>query len=218
MTGKIITVAQQKGGAGKTTITAHLAVALAQKGHKVALVDIDPQGSLSRWFEAREIAHPDSTKIVHAQVSGWRVPQVVEKLAAVNDIVILDSPPHIETEARIAILEADLIVVPVQPSPMDMWATQPTLDLAREKNVPVLLVLNRMPPRGLLAEVVVADMPKLGAPVAETQIGNRISFAAALVDGSSVTETARNSRAAQEINSLAGEILQRLKMKSTKTR
>ncbi|QQP87822.1 ParA family protein [Skermanella sp. TT6] len=209
MAGKIYTVAQQKGGAGKTTLAAHLAIAWSEVDLRVAVVDIDPQGSLTRWFQTRQEAMDGNVGLQHVQINGWRTQREVERLAQDNDIVVIDSPPHAETEARIAVRSANLVIVPVQPSPMDMWATQPTLDLARSENVPVLLVINRVPPRAKLADDLIERIKGMGADVAQTQIGNRVQFAAALFEGRSVTESARKTRAAEEIQELAAEILKR---------
>ena len=213
MAGRIYTVAQQKGGAGKTTLAAHLAVAWAEAKLRVAVVDIDPQGSLSRWFQTRSEKLNGETGIEHVQITGWRTQREVERLARENDVVVIDSPPHAETEARIAVRSANLVIVPVQPSPMDMWATQPTLELARAEKVPALLVINRVPPRAKLADDLIERIREMGgamgAGVAETQVGNRIQFAAALFEGRSVTESARRTRAAEEIQELAAEILKR---------
>jgi chromosome partitioning protein len=211
MAASVLTVAQQKGGAGKTTLVAHLAIALAQSGRSVATVDIDPQGSLSRWVEARaEAARADAPAITHRQITGWRTAAEVDRLARDHDVVVIDSPPHMETEARIAVRSATLVVVPVQPSPMDFWATRPTLDMALQEKRPALVVLNRVPPRARLADDLIARIDDLGAPVAETRIGNRVALASALMTGRSVTESDRSSRAAQEMRALAEEILSRV--------
>jgi chromosome partitioning protein len=105
---------------------------------------------------------------------------------------------------------ATLVVVPVQPSPMDFWATRPTLDMALQEKRPALVVLNRVPPRARLADDLIARIDDLGAPVAETRIGNRVALASALMTGRSVTESDRSSRAAQEMRALAEEILSRV--------
>jgi chromosome partitioning protein len=210
MAGRIITVAQQKGGAGKTTLAAHLAVAWAEAGLRVAVVDIDPQASLTRWFEARREALGDAVGIDHVQITGWRAQREVERLALDHDVVVIDSPPHMEIEARVAVRSAHLVVVPVQPSPMDLWATKPTLDLARQEKVATLLVINRVPPRAKLADALVERIHALGADVARVHVGNRVQFAAALLEGRSVTEAARRTRAAEEMQELAAEILGRV--------
>ncbi|MEO0392815.1 MAG: ParA family protein, partial [Pseudomonadota bacterium] len=104
MTGHIITVAQQKGGAGKTTLVAHLAVALQQAGLTTALVDIDPQSSLSYWYNAREETLGEAAgNITHRQISGWRTQREVEELAQTHDVVLVDSAPHAEMETKTAI-------------------------------------------------------------------------------------------------------------------
>jgi chromosome partitioning protein len=208
MAGTVITIAQQKGGAGKTTLAAHLALAWASR-KRVAVVDIDPQGSLAAWFRLRQQELGASAVAIEvAAVTGWRVAGEVERQARTHDIVLIDSAPHAETEARIAMRSASLVLVPVQPSPMDLWATRPTLDLARQERVPALVVLNRVPSRAKLTEVMVEKLGELGVPVATAQIGNRVALAAALAEGRGILEAAPGSRAAQEITALAEEVLQ----------
>jgi chromosome partitioning protein len=208
MAGTVITIAQQKGGAGKTTLAAHLALAWARAKKRVAVIDIDPQGSLSMWFRLRhEMLGAADAGIEVAAVTGWRVTGEVERQSRAHEIVIIDSPPHAETEARIAVRSAGLVIVPVQPSPMDIWATRPTLEMAKQERVPALLVLNRVPPRANLTEQMGAKLKELGVPIAKSQIGNRVGLAAALADGKGIFETAPHSRAAEEITALSREIL-----------
>jgi chromosome partitioning protein len=209
MTATVITIAQQKGGAGKTTLAAHLGLAWHLAGKAVALVDIDPQRSLATWFERREatLGRSDGALTLSA-VAGWRTPAHVGKLAADCDIVLIDSPPHAETEAKIAVRVAGLVLVPVQPSPMDVWATKPTLDLAAGEGVPALVVFNRVPPRANLTEAMRAQvLDDLGIRVAAASVGNRVGFAAALNIGRTLGETAPTSPGAREIEALAQEIL-----------
>ena len=212
MKGKVITVAQQKGGAGKTTVTAHLAVAFTEAGKSVAVIDIDPQRSLSDWYRMRESRFGNSGAGVLARtVEGWRTPNEVRKLTENHDIVLVDSPPHAESEARTAIRAADLVLIPVQPSPMDVWATKPTLSLAERERVPVLVVLNRVPPRANLTDEMLEEVKRFGASVARARLGNRVAYAAALSEGRTVTEHKPSSRAAGEIRALMKEAQRRLK-------
>jgi chromosome partitioning protein len=120
-----------KGRRRQTTLAAHLAVAYTAMKKRVVAVDIDPQQSLSRWYALRrESMDGTAAGVLVSAIEGWRARVEVDRVAAGHDVVIIDSPPHAETEARIAIRAADLVVVPVQPSPMDIWATGPTLELA----------------------------------------------------------------------------------------
>lgn len=200
---KVITIAQQKGGAGKTTLAAHIAVALSQKGNRVAVIDIDPQGSLSHWHKIREERFGEGyTGLTFTAVSGWRVGGEVTRLRRQSDYVIIDSPPHTETEARSAIRSADIIVIPVQPSPTDLWATKATLELAKHEKIPVRVVLNRVAANSRLAQTIAAELPEL----AEATLGNRVLFASALMEGRCATEVDPTSAAAQEIKALVKEI------------
>ncbi len=200
---KVITVAQQKGGAGKTTVAAHLAVALSQKGNRVAIIDIDPQGSLSYWHKIREERFGEGyTGLTFAAVSGWRVGSEVTRLRRVCDFVIIDSPPHTETEARTAIRSADLIIIPVQPSPTDLWASKATLGLAKNEKIPVKVVLNRVSANSRLAQTIAAELPE----VAATTLGNRVLFASSLMEGRCATEVDPGSIAASEVKALVKEI------------
>lgn len=206
---RIVTVAQQKGGAGKTTLAAHLAVTWAKDGLKVGVVDIDPQASLTKWFAERARVK-DAVPIELRCVGGWRVQAEVEKLAKLVDIVVVDSPPHAETESKIAVRTADLVLVPAQPSPMDLWATKVTLDLARTEKRPALVILNRMPARGKLADQMRMKYAELGAPVADTVLGSRVAFASSMLEGKGITEQGGAGAAGAEMKTRAAEILKRL--------
>lgn len=212
MAAKIVTVAQQKGGAGKTTIAAHLAVAFTEAKHRVALIDIDPQQSLTMWFQQREALYDDAESALQLNpMRRWRTRRDVAGQTRDADLVLIDSPPHAEAAARMAVRTANLVIVPVQPSPMDVWATMPTLELASQERVPVLLVLNRVPPRANLTEDMVPEIRQFGAKLARTRIGNRIAFAGALADGLGVSEMEPSGRATQEITRLAREVLRAVK-------
>ncbi|MFD2233974.1 ParA family partition ATPase [Phaeospirillum tilakii] len=210
MPARILTIAQQKGGAGKTTLAAQLAVAWARAGRRVGLLDIDPQGSLAAWFALRRQALGEEDGLAFVQAAGWRLGTELDRLRADRDLVLIDSPPHAETEVRIAVRAADLILVPVQPSPMDLWATAPTLEIARREKSPALVLLNRAPARGRLVERIRAELVAQGVTLAETGLGNRIAFAGAMLEGRGVSETEPRGTAAAEIAALAAELAARL--------
>ena len=204
----VVSIAQRKGGAGKTTLTAHLAVSWAMAGQRVALVDIDPQASLSGWFELRrERLGAGNEGLGFASVSGWRMAVEVGRLAREHDIVLIDSPPHAETEARLAVRVANLVLVPMQPSPLDLWATRWTLELASRAAVRTLVVLNRISARASLTAETIASLAEYPVGVARQALGNRVAFPASMAIGLTALETRPVGEAAEEVRMLASELL-----------
>lgn len=206
MAARVITVAQQKGGAGKTTLAVILGLTALEFGHRVALVDIDQQGSLTMWAALR-LTVPDIPLIRVSTVTGWRAANEISRLSRDHDLVVVDSPPHALTDAKIAMRAAHLVVVPVQPSPLDIWATRPTIDFAESERKKALLVLNRVPQRSPIAEQMAVALAELGVPLAEAKLGNRASFAASIAGGRSVREAAPGTIGAREAAKLTREVL-----------
>lgn len=208
MAGLVITVAQRKGGAGKTTLAAQLAVAWARQGARLALLDIDPQGSLAGWVDLRSARLGASAiGFDFAALPGWRAAQWIEDRARNSGLVVIDGPPHAETEAQIAVRAARLVLIPVQPSPLDLWATEATLKMARDERRRPLAVFNRVPPHSGLTDRLAAELTGAGAPIASTRIGNRVAFVRAMAAGLGVVENAGMSHAAAEIAALVDEVL-----------
>ncbi len=208
MPGLIITVAQQKGGSGKTTVAAHLAVAFARGGKAVGILDVDPQGSLGEWFERREQAlGEDGVGLAFRTASGWGARREAKQLARDHDIVVVDTPPKSDLEIRPAIEMADLVIVPVQPTPVDLWATTPTLEMADKERTRSLIVINRAIGRALLTAEMVAAAGDLGHAIAGIHLGNRVAYPQSMGEGRTVLETAAGGLAAEEVGALAREVL-----------
>ncbi|MEL6207677.1 MAG: ParA family partition ATPase [Pseudomonadota bacterium] len=206
MGGKVLTVAQQKGGSGKTTLAVHLAVHFLRSGRSVAVLDTDPQGSLGRWFMARVERTEGAPEMEFSTATAWGVGYEVGKLKRDHDLVIVDTPPKADSDLRPALREADLVLVPVSASALDLWATESVLDLVDRTRKSGLMVLNRARPGTRVHAETVSQMADLPAPTAETALGNRVIYAEAMGSGQGVTERARSSPAATEMARLADEV------------
>ena len=215
MAGLIITIAQQNGGAGKTTVAAHLAVAYMLGGKSVAVLDVDPQGSLGQWYERREQAYgEEETGLLFRTASGWGAKREAKALARTYDIVIVDTPPKSDIELKPAVKAADLVVVPVQPTPMDLWATEPTLAMIDAEGASSVLILNRVIARALLTGEISEAVGKLGHRVAKATYGSRVAYAASIGQGSTVLETEPWSLAAEEARTVAREVARRARQEA----
>ena len=207
----VIAIAQRKGGAGKSTVAANLATALAELGHRVGLLDIDPQRSLARWDQQR--GESKKARALHFEApTGWRLPATLERLKREQDFLLLDTAPHDDTDARLAIRGADLVLVPLQPSAADLWSMDATLDLAKQERRPVRLLLNRVPAAGKLREEIEGQLRDRRLPVLDAVLGNRTAYAQAFMAGLGVVEAAPRGPAAAEVRALA-EALRALRKK-----
>ena len=202
----IITVAQQKGGAGKTTLVANLAAALAAT-RRVAVLDIDPQHTLARWHALRA---GRGAEITLSDQAGWRLAATLDRLRASHDVVLIDSAPQVDADARRAIRAASVVLVPVQPSAPDIWAAGATLKIAEEEKRPASLILNRAGGGSRVRDATARELTTHGLAVLPQTLGNRAAFSHAFGLGMGVTEDAPRSLAASEVRLLLAAVLSHL--------
>lgn len=199
--GHVITFAQQKGGAGKTTLLAHLAASWSGDGRRVALMDLDPQHSLTRWAGLR--ADPALDLI---ETRDYRAGSDLKAARRSHDIVLIDCPGAASSLLDSVLRESDLVVAPCQPSVMDVWASRSVIDTAAKLRTRCRLLLNRVPPRMGALDDVLAALGDAQPLLLDSRMGNRVGYSQAFLSGRTAGEVARRSAAASEVEALRGEI------------
>jgi len=207
---KVLVLASQKGGAGKTTLAAHLAVVAEQEGAGPAvLIDTDPQGSLSAWWNAREADAP-----ALASTSLADLPAKLQALASAGfKLAVIDTPPAITAAIRDVVRLADLVLIPTRPSPHDLRAVGSTVDIAQETGRPFAFAVTQAKPTARLTVQAVAALSVHGA-VAPSIVHDRVDYAASMVDGRTVRETDPRGRSAEEMKQLLSFVLERMNAKT----
>ncbi len=206
----IVALLNQKGGVGKTTLALHLAGAWALQGRRVTVIDADPQGSALDWSEQR--AKEGCPRLFGVLgLARDTLHRETPEIARGVDHVVIDGPPRIAGLMRSALLAADLVLVPAQPSPFDGWASGEMLSLIREARIfrPELVarfVLNRYAARTIIARETGDALTEHDPPVLAARIGQRVAFADAARTGQLVFEVENGGAAAREITALAAEI------------
>jgi chromosome partitioning protein len=206
----VIVLASQKGGAGKTTLSGHLAVEADQQGDgPVALIDTDPQGSLTKWWNVRMAETP-----AFAQLELQELESGIEHLRKQGfRLIVIDTPPAVTSSIIEVVSHADLVIVPTRPSPHDLRAVGATVDLIEYQKKPLVFVVNAATPRTRIMGETAVALSQHGT-VAPVTIHHRIDFAASMIDGRTVGEVDATSRSAKEISALwlyLSDRVQRLK-------
>ena len=212
MLSKVITIAQQKGGTGKTTLAVHLALAFIKYHNlKLAIIDTDPQGSLGKWFMIRSEKKLSNGNLTFKTASLWGAQYESKTLKNDHDIVIIDTPPKIESDARPSIEAADLVLIPMSASHVDFWATGAIVDIAKKANKKILIQINRSSQRSKLISKTNDFIKSLNLSATKTIIGNRQIFASSMGEGKTAVEKQKKSNAVEEIKQLSEQILSEVK-------
>ena len=210
---RTLALVTQKGGAGKTTLAACLAVVAAEAGERVIALDLDPQGSLAAWGDDRTADAPAVDSLPAEKVA--QLPQVLAALAKQGyTLAILDCAGIASTATNLAIKAADLCLIPTRPTRLDIRATKPTIEALMGLKRPFSFVLNQCPPstRGSRASEAAMGLQLMGSLV-EPKMCQRADFQDALAAGQGVTEYAPSSKAAEEVRQLWQNINRRMKGK-----
>lgn len=203
----IIAFLNQKGGVGKTTLAVNVAASLADRGHKVLLIDADKQGSASTWAALR-----DEPTFQVVSMARENMAKEALKLAGDFEFTVIDGPPHAEQIARSCIIASDFVVLPIEPSGLSTWASDLTVRQVREAqdykgNLKCGFVVSRKIGNTVIGRDVRVMAAETGIPILEADIEQRVSFAESMTMGKTIFEWSPRSPAHGEINKLTDEIL-----------
>jgi chromosome partitioning protein len=206
----VLAVASRKGGSGKTTLSGHIAVQAELSGSgPVALIDTDPQGSLTDWWNERQASTP-----VFVQTNMQRLEGDIEQLRDMGmGLVVIDTPPAITSTIRDVVRLSDLVVVPTRPSPHDLRSAGATVDMAERLAKPLVFVLNAASPRARITSEAIEALSQHGTLV-PTIVHQRVDFATSMIDGRTVMELPGSSKSSEEIQDLWDYLAMRLNIRA----
>lgn len=214
MTAKIIVAANQKGGCGKTTVAMQLGGTLGRNGHRVLIVDADPQGTATRWAASATDEVPFPAHVAGLAAAGGKVHREIKKYLESYDFILVDCPPAVESPVpQSVLLIADLALIPIIPSPADLWAatgTRGLIERATEINSSLKsrLVVNMLQSNTSMSREVLEVLQDFGIPLTEAKLHLRTAYRQAAVYGGTVHNLGREAgKAIQEVEILVNEVL-----------
>ena len=209
--GKVVAFSNQKGGSGKSTLSANIAVLWSNSGYKVAIIDADPQKSLDYWLSERKNYYGDDDIGIDFYSFDIRnLSDEIKKIKKKYDFIIIDSPPSITFDTVQILKSVDRVFVPVQPSPLDIMATIPFLNIAKQEKKKTTVILNRVMPRAKLTEAMIMRLRYAGAKIARSRISGKVLFAETFSVGRGVIDISVKSDTSKEIINIGNEILRNL--------
>ena len=209
--GKVIAFSNQKGGSGKTTLTANIAVLWSNSEYKVAGIDCDSQKSLTYWLNERKKYYGEEDIGIDSYHFDIRnLSNEIKQIKRKYDFILIDSPPSITFDTIQILKASDRVFVPVQPSPLDLMATIPFLNLAKQERKNPIIFLNRVMPRAKLTEAMILRLRYAGAKIARSRISSKVLFAETFSVGRGVVDISITSDASKEIINAGNEILRNL--------
>ena len=176
--GKVIAFSNQKGGSGKTTLSANIAVLWSNSGYKVAVIDADAQKSLTYWIEERKKYYGEEDIGISSYNFDIRnINEELKKIKRKYDFIIIDSPPSITYDTLQIVRASNKVFVPAQPSPLDLMATLPFLELAKKERKNPIIILNRVMARAKLTDAMILRLRYAGAKIARSRLSSKVIFA-----------------------------------------
>ncbi len=212
---KVIVLASQKGGSGKTTLAGHLAAEALRRGDpgSVVMMDTDPQASLTGWWAARSDDLPPLPAMIRVLPEGLSATLAKVRKAGIG-LVVIDTPPAITASITDTCKQADLVVVPVKPSPHDLRAVGATVDIVERSRKPMAFVINQVTQRAKITMQAVVALSQHGT-VASPMIAHRVDFQTSMTDGRTASELDPASKSAGEIAQLWDYITSRMERNGT---
>lgn len=205
---KTLAVLSQKGGTGKTTISVHLAVEASRVGQTVALIDLDPQASATKWSDTR---NNDTPIVISAHAT--RLPQVLHTAEQGGiDLAIIDTSPSTDPHTLKEIKAANLMLIPSREGRFDLEAIASTIEIGKMAKVPMRVVFNSVRARSSMFYKVKRAVEVYGVPTAPVFLGHRVAFEHALIDGKTAQEFEPTGKASNEVRALYRYVMKELEV------